>query len=210
MPERLPPTAWVRLGVTLAIGAVVGVLVAVFGPAGIAPLVAWDATALSYVVWAWRTEGVLDAARTRAHAVREDPGRAATDGLLLVASVASLGGVAAVIAGTHTGVSQVTGAAIGLLSVALSWALVHTVYTARYARVFYNTGSGVDFNENTAPSYRDFAYLAFTIGMTYQVSDTDLTSKTVRAAALRHALLSYVLGAVILAATINLIAGLAR
>src|ERR1700730_1097769 len=92
MPGRLPATSWVRLGVTLAIGAVVGILIALFGPLALAPLVAWDATALSYVLWAWLTEWNLDAARTKAHAVREDPGRAATNVLLLAASVASLGG----------------------------------------------------------------------------------------------------------------------
>jgi uncharacterized membrane protein len=68
----------------------------------------------------------------------------------------------------------------------------------------------VDFNQDAPPRYTDFAYMAFTIGMTFQVSDTQLTSAEVRAAALRHALLSYLFGSVILAATINLLAGLAR
>ena len=98
---------------------------------------------------------------------------------------------------------------MALLSVGLSWTLVHTVYAARYATMFYATKHGVDFNEPLPPRYSDFAYLAFTIGMTYQVSDTDLTNKEIRAVALRHALLSYSLGAVVLATTINLVAGLA-
>jgi uncharacterized membrane protein len=59
------------------------------------------------------------------------------------------------------------------------------------------------------PRYRDFAYVAFAIGMTFRVSDTDLESPAIRASALRHALLSYLFGAVILATTINLVAGLA-
>jgi uncharacterized membrane protein len=67
----------------------------------------------------------------------------------------------------------------------------------------------VDFEDHVRPPYTDFAYLAFTIGMTFQVSDTDLQSAQFRALALRHALLSYVFGAVILAATINLVASLA-
>ena len=69
---------------------------------------------------------------------------------------------------------------------------------------------GVDFNEDRRPRYSDFAYLAFTIGMTFQVSDTDLTSKAMRTTALRHALLSYVFGTAIIATTINLIAGLTQ
>jgi uncharacterized membrane protein len=68
----------------------------------------------------------------------------------------------------------------------------------------------VDFNQEDPPRYTDFAYMAFTIGMTFQVSDTQLTTAEVRATALRHALLSYLFGSVILAATINLLAGLAR
>lgn len=67
----------------------------------------------------------------------------------------------------------------------------------------------MDFNQDEPPRYGDFAYLGFTIGVTFQVSDTDLTATDVRVTALRHGLLSYLFGAVILAATINLIAGLA-
>jgi uncharacterized membrane protein len=68
----------------------------------------------------------------------------------------------------------------------------------------------VQFNEDDQPVYADFAYVAFTIGMTYQVSDTGLTSKAMRHTALRHGLLSYLFGTVIIAATINLAAGLAK
>ncbi|HXL15932.1 MAG TPA: DUF1345 domain-containing protein, partial [Streptosporangiaceae bacterium] len=67
---------------------------------------------------------------------------------------------------------------------------------------------GVDFNQDEQPCYRDFAYLALTVGMTFQVSDTNLRTTAIRATALRHALLSYLFGTVILAATINLIAGI--
>jgi uncharacterized membrane protein len=93
----------------------------------------------------------------------------------------------------------------------LAWAAIHTVFTTRYARLYYRgTSGGIDFNEKEAPRYSDFAYLAFTIGMTYQVSDTDLKTKEIRATALRQALLSYLFGVVIIAAMINLIAGLGK
>ena len=69
---------------------------------------------------------------------------------------------------------------------------------------------GVNFNQDQPPCYLDFAYLAFTIGMTFQVSDTDLESPAIRHTALRHALVSYLLGAVIVAGTINLVAGLTK
>ena len=99
--------------------------------------------------------------------------------------------------------------ALGVLSVALSWVMVHTVFTLRYARTFYGTPEGgVDFNEPDPPTYLDFAYLALTIGMTFQVSDTNLTSKPIRRIALTHAALSYLFGAVIVALVINVVASL--
>jgi uncharacterized membrane protein len=81
----------------------------------------------------------------------------------------------------------------------------------RYA-VLYYSGSigGIDFNQKDPPRFADFAYLAFTLGMTYQVSDTNLQSAQIRAAALRHGLLSFVFGSMILATTVNLVAGLPR
>jgi uncharacterized membrane protein len=71
-------------------------------------------------------------------------------------------------------------------------------------------GGGVDFNAEGAPCYIDFAYLALTIGMTFQVSDTNLKTTNIRRTALRHALLSYAFGTLIIATTINLIAGLTK
>jgi uncharacterized membrane protein len=100
---------------------------------------------------------------------------------------------------------------LGVGSVVVSWALVHTTFTLHYARVYYTEpGGGIHFTETELPRYTDFAYLAFTIGMTFQVSDTVLTSSQLRRTALIHALSSYLLGTVILASTVNLIAGLGK
>jgi len=76
--------------------------------------------------------------------------------------------------------------------------------------VLYYSGSvgGINFNQKERPAFLDFAYLAFTIGMTYQVSDTNLESTQIRSAAFRHALLSFVFGSMILATMVNLVAGL--
>jgi uncharacterized membrane protein len=87
--------------------------------------------------------------------------------------------------------------------------MVHTVFMLRYAQLYYaGEQGGIDFNQADPPTYTDFAYLAFTIGMTFQVSDTPLRSKVIRRTALRHALLSYLFGTGILATTINLVASL--
>jgi uncharacterized membrane protein len=83
------------------------------------------------------------------------------------------------------------------------------VFTLRYARTYYSEPTGgIDFNEEDPPTYLDFAYLALTIGMTFQVSDTNLTSKPIRRTALGHAMLSYLFGAVIVALVINVVASL--
>ena len=98
---------------------------------------------------------------------------------------------------------------IGVISVALSWCSLHTVYMLRYARIYY-TGehAGIDYHDDAKPAYLDFAYVAFTVGMTFQVSDTDLNSTAIRRTALRHALLSFLFGAVILGLMINVVASL--
>jgi uncharacterized membrane protein len=114
-------------------------------------------------------------------------------------------------AGHASGVLQYLQAGLALFSVFVSWTLVHTVFTLKYARLYYTgLAGGIDFNETGAPDYGDFAYLSFTIGMTFQVSDTNIESKQMRRTALRHAWLSFPLGAVIIATTINIVAGLAK
>jgi uncharacterized membrane protein len=83
------------------------------------------------------------------------------------------------------------------------------MFTVHYARLYYSgEPGGIDFHDPEPPRFHDFAYLAYTVGMTYQVSDTEIGLTSIRATVLRHALLSYLLGAVVLAVTINLIAGL--
>ena len=200
-----------RVAVMVIVGLVTAALVGTLTRWLYAPLAGWDVAAIIFSAWAWGAIGFFDSARTAAHATREDPGRAATGLLVLVAAIASLAGVGVIIAlaNSATGATQDLLAGFGLASVALSWFTVHTLFTLRYAYLYFRGApGGIDFNQKTPPRYLDFAYLAFTIGMTFQVSDTDIQSPAVRATALRHALLSFLLGAVILASTINLLAGL--
>jgi uncharacterized membrane protein len=176
-------------------------------------LVGWDILALVFGVWVWSSIWRLDAESTASHATCEDPSSNLADVVLLGAAVASLAAVGVVLVGAgHTsGVLRYLQAALALLSVFVSWALIHTVFTLRYARLYYSgKAGGIDFNETGAPEYGDFAYLSFTIGMTFQVSDTDIQSKQIRRTALRHAWMSFPMGAVIIATTINVVAGLAK
>ncbi|MGO9510153.1 MAG: DUF1345 domain-containing protein, partial [Mycobacterium sp.] len=114
-----------------------------------------------------------------------------------------------VAAGSRSGADALEAAIVGILTVAASWFAVHTLFTVHYARLYYiDDPGGINFHDPEPPRFRDFAYVAFTVGMTYQVSDTEIGSMAIRATVLRHALLSYLFGAVVLAVTINLIAGL--
>jgi uncharacterized membrane protein len=205
-------TARTRLGVLLAGGAVVAVIVGLQAPWPYALLAGWDTAALIFSTWVWLLMATMNSADTAAHATQEEPGRTETDVLVILSAVASLLAVGYVLvqASSMKGAGQDLLAGLGVLSVALSWFAVHTLFALRYARLYYGDDpGGINFNQKDPPRYLDFAYVAFTLGMTFQVSDTDLETPPIRATALRQALLSYLFGAVILAATINLIAGLA-
>ncbi|MGH8904357.1 MAG: DUF1345 domain-containing protein [Egibacteraceae bacterium] len=144
---------------------------------------------------------------------RAEDTRPIAHAMLLSASVISLVGVAFCLieAAQAKGGLKGVAIAIAVATVVISWALVHTIFTMRYARLYHERGQGIDFqSDEDSPSYRDFAYVAFTIGMTFQVSDTELTSSWFRATALHHAVLSYLFGTVILAMTINVVASLLK
>jgi uncharacterized membrane protein len=203
--------AGLRLGIAGALGTAVGVAAAIVGPTIQAALIGWEVTALAYLAITWPVILPLDAERTRQLATVEDQTRAFADALLFSAAIASLLGLGLLLGSGRSQETRLEDFFVGLAGVLLSWALIHTIFTLRYARLFYaDECGGVDFNQQAPPAYSDFAYLAFTVGMTFQVSDTSLTTRTMRATALRHALVSYLFGAVILAVTINLVAGLAR
>lgn len=210
-PGDEPPPAGRRVALAVPIGTAIGALALLIVPWQAAVLIGWSAAALFYVVGVWAAVQSFDAATTKKHAVREDPSVATTDLLVVSAGVASLAavGLALVKAGNAHGGTKAYLIVIGLFSVAVAWAAVHTVFTLRYARLYYSPPTGgIDFNEADDPTYVDFAYLALTIGMTFQVSDTDLTSKPVRRSALHHALLSYLFGAVVVALVINVVSSL--
>jgi len=202
-------TVAVRILLAVLLGVVVALVVANTVGWRFA-LVGWIATAGLYVVWTRTLLGGMDAEGTCRYVTREDPTRWVADVVIVTASLASLIGVGYVVAaGSNNGTQAVEAAIVGLVAVGASWFAVHTLFTVHYARLYYSgEPGGIDFHDPNPPDFRDFAYMAYTVGMTYQVSDTEIGSTEIRATVLRHALLSYLLGAVVLAVTINLIAGL--
>ena len=201
-----------RLIVAAALGLVAAAACTFAAPWQLSTMVGWIVTAAAFVVWVWAEVGKLDADATRAHATTEDGSRVATQLLLISASVASLAGTGAVLvkASQAHGAGKVALTLAGVVTVAVSWAVVQTVFALRYAHEFYTPPvGGIDFKNHghELPDYQDFAFVAFTVGMTFQVSDTDIQARVIRRSVLRHALLAYLFGAVILAVTVNVIAG---
>jgi uncharacterized membrane protein len=195
-------------------GLAAGFVAAWFAPWQLSTLIGWDVAAALFVLWVWTSAGRFDTEETRRFATREDDSRVSAQLLVLSACVVSLVGVGfdllkASESGSGSGHIVLVSAAVA--TVVLSWAAVHTVFALRYAHEYYMPPvGGIDFKSGPGfePDYQDFAYVAFGIGMTYQVADTDITRNSLRRTVLLHSFLGYLFGAVILAVTINIVAAI--
>ncbi len=175
-------------------------------------LVVWLTYSLTFLLLAWLVILTTDAAETYASATRQDDARSLGRWLLMLPSGVSL--VVTLLALVRANALKNTPAefqltAAAILSVVTAWGVLHTAYTLHYAYLFHQGGAGgVQFEGSDKPVYLDFAYLAFTVGMTYQVSDTDLQNPTFRRAVLGHELLSYLYGTAVIALSINVVSNL--
>ena len=206
-----------RRAITVLIaGLIVVVVLLPFVAWGLALTGGWDAAALTFLLTIWPIIVRADSSRAPQFAAREDETEGSARTLLVGAGVASLlgAGYALHLAGQHNSASRALLIGTAVLTVVLSWTLINTVYTLRYADQHFRSGhGGIAFGAEDGqqqPGYRDFAYVAFTIGMCYQVSDTTLRDPQIRRTVLAHAILSYVFGVVIVAGSVNLISGLFR
>jgi uncharacterized membrane protein len=202
-----------RVAIVAAVGLAAFAVTLPFIGWELATLAGWDVAAAAFLVVSWEVILRSDGERTRTLATREDETRQTAAALVLGARLASLLAVvyALALAGDKHDFERGAYIATALLTVVLSWAVVNTLYTLRYADIHYRHATrGVEFGggEHGTPDFRDFAYLAFTVGMCYQVSDQTLRSRHLRRAVLVHSLVSYVFGVVIIASTINAVAGL--
>jgi uncharacterized membrane protein len=197
-------------------GLIVAAALIWFVPWAVAVVTGWDVAALAFLVSVWPIIIHADGPRAAQLAKREDENRGSANALLLGASVASLLGVgfALTLAGREGGALQVLLIGFAVLTVVLSWTVVNTVFTLRYADLHFGSKDpGIAFDDSRGPeepTYRDFAYVAFTIGMCYQVSDTTIRDRRIRRTVLSHALLSYMFGTAIVGGSVNLVAGLIR
>ncbi|QWZ10510.1 DUF1345 domain-containing protein [Nocardioides panacis] len=203
-----------RTLLSFAAGSAAGVVVGLLVAWRLLPLVSWTVTVAVALGWVWRLSWPQNSEGTKRLAEQENLTRS-TDVWLLTAAVASLAIVAVALLQSkdrHSGTS-VASVLLSVLSVALSWALVNTVYAFKYARLYYFDEpdiGGIDFKRESPPTYSDFAYMAFTVGMSFAVSETEPTSTHMRRVALGHALLSYAFGTGVLAVAINLVTNLGQ
>ena len=204
-----------RLTLSGAVGLVAGIALSRFVGWRLAVLSGWNVAAIVILGSVATVALRADATLTEQHAVREDETRDTARVVMLCACIASLFavGFALGLAKHQAGAVRVADILVATATVLLSWAVVNTVFMLRYAHLYYRSPDHrtalIDFNESgSAPDYRDFAYLSFTIGMTYQVSDTALRDRAIRREVMLHALLSYVYGVAIVATSVNIIASL--
>lgn len=204
--------AAVRVWISAAVGIVVGVLVSIYGTPLFAPAYGWDAAAISFLALTWGRLWPMDAEMTRTHATREDATQRTTDIVVATAAAASLASVLILLLGASTEDDhsrRLVRVGIGLATIVVSWFVIHTVFALRYARTYYaDPVGGINFNQKNDPQYSDFAYIAYVIGMTFQVSDTNIGSHAMRMNILRHGLFSYLFGTFIAAAAVNLFVAL--
>ena len=203
-----------RALISLSAGLVLGAVVGFLATFRLLPLVSWTVTVAVLLAWVWSMSWPQDSEGTKCLAEQEMRTRS-TDVWLLAANVASLAVVvvALVQSSGQQDATAVASVLLSVLSVALSWALVNSVYAFKYARLYYldePDAGGIDFKQHEAPTYSDFAYLAFTVGMSFAVSETEPTATRIRRVALGHALLSYAFGTGVLAVAINLVTNLGQ
>ncbi len=209
MTNRLLLSAPSRLAGSVVVGTIVGLIVGLAHEPPLGILSGIAAASTLFVIAGWVVLWPMSAEETKQVARREDFQPLVEELSVVAAALSGLVGIVVVLVLRHSDSTNIA-AAVALGGVFMAWAAVHLMYAARYAYNYYLApGGGIDFNITAPPDYRDFFYFSYNLGMTYQVSDTNVSNEKIRAIVLRHCLLSYIFGTVILATTINLVAGLA-
>jgi uncharacterized membrane protein len=184
-------------------------------------IVTWDVFALCVLILAWLTILTTPRAKLRARAQMQDLSHILIFIFVLLAACAGLFAVGFLFFNKTVVVERshfLGHLLMSIVAVICSWALVHTVFGLRYAHIYYGDpdgpggpkphAGGLDFPGDREPDYMDFAYFSFVIGMTFQVSDVVITSRSFRKLVLVHSMLSFGFNTVILALTINTVSAL--
>lgn len=203
---------FIAMRITVALPVGIGSALGVGIAAGwqYAPAAGWIATSAIYLLWTWTTIGPMNPNEIESLVQHQRPTRGPSGTFIVLASIASLIGVGYLLMAPNVeGPDSTIAAVVGFLSVVASWLMVNTIYALRYAVEYYTEPvGGIEFNQADKPAFADFAYVAFSVAVTYGVTDTALQNRRIRSTALHHALLSYLFGAVILAITIQVFGSL--
>lgn len=206
---------------SVVVAAIVGVAM-IFAPAWLRPMVrvvaCYDAAAITLLTLHWRVMLSSDATETRAHAAAQDPGRYAVFILTLIAVAFGFVAAFAILGrGPKTTISEHLAIlyTLGFGAIVLGWLQIHTMFAILYAHLYYRdrdrdkqSDRGLTFPGESEPSYADFAYFSFVIGMTFQVSDVQITARTIRKTVLGHGLISFAYSTAIIALVVNIVSGL--
>lgn len=160
-----------------------------------------------FVASGWIALAPMDAHDTQSHVGKEDFSSHVDEAVVVVAALLGLGSIVVLLVAGGPDAGALPAAA-AVLGVFMAWASLHLMYAVRYAHKYY-CGSAphpIQFGDEE-PAFIDFLYFSYNLGMTYQVSDTEVTSREIRRIVLRHCLLAYVFGTAVLATTINLVVG---
>ena len=203
--------SWRRLLICLGGGVIAAGLATIAGVPEIAALIGWAVSAGGLLFWVWRISWPRGPGGTKQLAEEEGRNRV-TDTVVLGASVASLAAVVeALVRSSSNDPVGVLTVVLGVVVVIVSWALVNTVFAFKYARLYYaGVDGGIDFDQETPPTYSDFAYVAFTVGMSFAVPEIPLVDTQIRKVGLLHALMSYLFGTVVIAVAVNLVTNLGQ
>ena len=209
--------ASVRVGMSALVGAVATLIsAACAAPWQLTVLAGWNSTALAFLAQVWASIVVVPPEAMPEAATAQDASRRLSNIAVVTAASASFIGVIFGLHRANTSHGALRGWLIAAVlgGVICSWAVLHTVFTLRYAHAYFTPPvggigfGGIDFGGDEVPDFVDFAYLSFTLGMTFQVSDNIITTRAMRRVVLGHCLLSFVFVSAILATSINVVAGL--
>lgn len=179
-------------------------------------MIGWDTFSLLMIIQSWITFSITTSLQIREQSKVQDSSRTLIFLIILIATLASFLAVTLLLMTKEKFKNAESfHLVIAIAGMVLSWFFIHTIFTLRYAHIFYgdddeNPGmhaGGLEFPGDKKPNYLDFAYFAFVLGMTFQVSDVQITSKRLRRIAMIHGLLSFGYNTIMIALTINLIAG---
>lgn len=179
-------------------------------------MIGWDTFSFCLILMTWITFGITKSEEIREQAKVEDSSRTLIFFVVLIATLASFLAVLLLLVTKHEFKNtQSAHLIVAITGMILSWFLIHTIFTLRYAHLFYGDdetnpkthAGGLEFPGDKKPNYLDFAYFSFVLGMTFQVSDVQITSKHLRRMAMWHGLISFGYNTVMIALTINVIAG---